>query len=251
MVDTTPRDDGPGPAALVTGASSGIGLAVARRLLAGGWRVTGVDRAASAIADATGYRHLRADLCEPPDLAAVEAAAAQGRWAGFVHAAGVMRDDADPDTRAAAGAALWQLHVGAAARLGAAIAPRMQDGRGRIVILSSRAAQGRAGRIYYAASKAAVDGLVRSLAAELVFRGVTVNAVAPAATDTPQLRDPGRAGARVAPLPIGRLIEPGEVAATVAFLLAPEAGAITGQTLIQCGGASLAPAPPRPAPETS
>ena len=69
--------------------------------------------------------------------------------------------------------------------------------------------------------------------------GITVNVVAPAATDTPQLRDPARADAPVRPLPFGRVIRPEEVAATVAFLTSVDAGAITGQTITQCGGASL------------
>jgi NAD(P)-dependent dehydrogenase (short-subunit alcohol dehydrogenase family) len=116
----------------------------------------------------------------------------------------------------------------------------MPEGLARIILVSSRAAQGRAGRGYYAASKAALDGLARSLALEHVSRGITINVVAPAATDTPQLRDPARSSASVRPLPIGRVIGPGEVAATIAFLASTEAGAITGQTIYQCGGASLA-----------
>ncbi len=81
--------------------------------------------------------------------------------------------------------------------------------------------------------------MARSWAAELAGRGITVNVVAPAATETPMLTDPQRAG--VAPVlpPIGRYIRPEEVAAAVAFLLSREADAITGQTLTICGGASL------------
>ena len=80
---------------------------------------------------------------------------------------------------------------------------------------------------------------VRSIAAELAPRGITVNIVAPGATDTPMLRDPKRASVAPKLPPIGRMIQPEEVAATVAFLLSPMAGAITGQTIIICGGASL------------
>ena len=226
--------------ALVTGSASGIGRAVAARLLADGWRVTGVDRDPTPSSAQPDFTALTADLADGQALEELAERLRPGPWQAFVHAAGVMRDDADPVTRRCRGANLWTLHVGAAARLAAAVAPHMPAGAGRIVFLSSRAAAGRAGRSLYAASKAALDGLARSLAADLVRRGITVNVVAPAATDTPQLRDPARTASPVRVPPLGRLIAPQEVAATVAFLLGPEAGAITGQTIVQCGGASLA-----------
>ena len=226
--------------ALVTGSASGIGRAIAERLLAGGWRVTGVDRTLAPLPAPSGFAALTADLADGQALDDLIGRLGPGPWRAFVHTAGVMRDDADPATRRCQGTNLWMLHVGAAARLATALVPHMPDGAGRVVFLSSRAAAGRAGRSLYAASKAALDGLARSLAADLVRRGITVNVVAPAATDTPQLRDPARAASPVRMPPLGRLIAPQEVAATVAFLLGPDAGAITGQTIVQCGGASLA-----------
>ncbi|MDN2566531.1 SDR family oxidoreductase [Aquibium sp. A9E412] len=240
----TGRPEAPAATAVVTGASSGIGRAVAERLVATGWRVVGLDRAAGALPQTAVYQHRIVDLADVAQAEDAAAALAGGGCTALVHAAGIMRDDADAATRRTAGAALWQLHVGAAAALAAGLAPGMPDGRGRIVFLSSRAADGRAGRALYAASKSALAGLARSLAAGLVRRGITVNVVAPAAVDTPQLRDPARAAAAVRLPPLGRLIAPSEVAATVAFLLEPEAGAITGQTVYQCGGASLAGALP-------
>jgi NAD(P)-dependent dehydrogenase (short-subunit alcohol dehydrogenase family) len=136
------------------------------------------------------------------------------------------------------GESLWRLHVEAAFQIANALAPRMPDG-GRIVLLGSRASTGRAGGSQYAASKGALPAMARSWAAELVARRITVNVVAPAATDTPMLRDPARAGTQPKLPPIGRLIDPAEVAALITFLLGCHGGAITGQQIMVCGGASL------------
>jgi NAD(P)-dependent dehydrogenase (short-subunit alcohol dehydrogenase family) len=82
-------------------------------------------------------------------------------------------------------------------------------------------------------------GLARSWAIELAPRGVTVNVVAPGATDTPMLRDPQRARLQPKLPPIGRFVKPEEVAALTAFLLSDAAASITGQRIFVCGGASL------------
>jgi NAD(P)-dependent dehydrogenase (short-subunit alcohol dehydrogenase family) len=123
-------------------------------------------------------------------------------------------------------------------RLANLFAPRLPEG-GRIVFIGSRTASGAPGRGQYAATKAALVAMARSWAAELAARGITVNVVAPAATETPMLNDPARGNVAPKLPPIGRFIRPEEVAATVAFLLSPEAGAITGQQLVICGGSSL------------
>ncbi|MGM0743406.1 MAG: SDR family NAD(P)-dependent oxidoreductase [Pseudomonadota bacterium] len=238
------------PIAVVSGVASGIGQAVAQRFLSDGWRVVGLDRDLPPEDTLAPCKMFQADLAESEGIAKAEAALAKIAPVAFVHAAGIMRAD-NAETDADAGRALWTLHVAAANRLARSLMPRMPNGRGRVVLLSSRAAQGRAGRGYYAASKAALDGLARSLAAEHVARGLTVNVVAPAATDTPQLRDPARADAPPRALPIGRFIRPDEVAATVAFLASDAAGAITGQTIYQCGGASLAAALDQPPAKTA
>ncbi|MCB9959032.1 MAG: SDR family oxidoreductase [Rhodospirillaceae bacterium] len=230
--------------AVVTGTSSGIGRAVAVRLLGHGWQVTGLDRVPGPLAGRSGFTEILADLADRVELEVAAARLEDKTCHALVHAAGLMRDDRDEDTQRCHGANLWALHVAAAARLATAVLVHMPVGRGRIVFLSSRAAQGRAGRGYYAASKAALDGLARSLAAEHVGRGITVNVLAPGATDTPQLSDPARAASPVRLPPLGRLIAAEEVAATVAFLVGADAGAITGQTIVQCAGASLAGAWP-------
>lgn len=221
--------------ALVTGASSGIGAAIAARLLAEGWRVTGLDLSPAPRA-AEGYAHRRLDLADAARLRA--ALADLDDVAALVHAAGVLRTAPLGALDAAAGAAMWRLHVEAAAVLADALAPRLPAG-GRIVLIGSRTAAGAAGRSQYAASKAALVGLARSWAAELAPRGITVNVIAPAATDTPMLADPARAATPPRLPPIGRFIRPEEVAALAAFLLSAEAGAITGQHILVCGGASL------------
>ncbi|MFH6786993.1 MULTISPECIES: SDR family NAD(P)-dependent oxidoreductase [Methylobacterium] len=225
--------------ALVTGASSGIGAAIVARLLGQGWQVTGVSRGAGGPAHPR-YRHLPLDLS---DLDAIAPAIGALRVDALVHAAGLLRvgrlgETAPEDGAAGDSAAMWRLHVEAAARLADLLVPRMEAG-GRVVLIGSRTATGAAGRGAYAASKAALIGLARSWAAELMPRGITVNVVAPAATETPMLTDPSRTGVTPKLPPLGRFIRPEEVAAAVAYFLSPDAGVVTGQNLVICGGSSL------------
>ena len=223
--------------AVVTGSSSGIGRAVAQRLLADGWRVTGLDLAQAVITHAQ-FQSLSVDLTE---AAAVDAAThGLGTVQALVHAAGVLRVGRLGQGAAADAQLMWQLHVAAATTLAAALVPAMAEARqGRVVLIGSRVAQGKAGRGQYAATKAALVALARSWAAEVVAQGVTVNVVSPAATETPMLADPSRAASTPVLPPLGRLIQPAEVAALTAFLLGPAAAAITGQDIAICGGSSL------------
>ncbi|MCR0983239.1 SDR family NAD(P)-dependent oxidoreductase [Roseomonas populi] len=220
--------------AIVTGVSSGIGAAIAARLLREGWQVTGISRSAPGVTD-PGFTHRAADLSDPAGLeAALDGLAPQA----LVHAAGLLRTNPLGALKPEDGQAMWRLHVEATERLANRLLPAMPDG-GRMVLIGSRTATGAPGRSQYAASKAAMLALARSWAAELAPRGITVNVVAPAATETPMLRDPARAGVPPRVPPIGRFIRPEEVAALVAFLLSEEAGAITGQGITVCGGSSL------------
>lgn len=218
--------------ALVTGASSGIGAAIAARLAADGWQVTGLCRSAPM----AGVRHVPVDLADR--AATRQVLAGLGSFEAVIHAAGLLRvgrhDAMDLDD----GSAMWRLHVEVAAELIAALASAMPDD-GRIILIGSRVAQGAAGRSLYAASKAALVGLARSVAAELAPRRITVNVVAPAATETPMLRDPARKSEPPKTPPMGRLIQPEEVAGTVAFLMSDAARSITGQQIVICGGGSL------------
>jgi NAD(P)-dependent dehydrogenase (short-subunit alcohol dehydrogenase family) len=220
--------------AIVTGSSSGIGAAITERLLRDGWRVTGLSRADPGRME-QGYRHLSVDLMDSAALApALRDVAADA----LVHAAGLMRAAPLGELDTEVGRSLWRLHVDAANDLANLLVPRMPDG-GRVVLIGRRGAMGLPGRSQYGATKAALVAMARAWAKELAPRRITVNVVAPAATDTPMLRDPARAGSPPALPPIGRLVTPEEVAAMSAFLLGPEAGAITGQQILVCGGASL------------
>jgi 3-oxoacyl-[acyl-carrier protein] reductase len=222
--------------AVVTGVSSGIGAAIAARLLREGWTVTGLSRTEPAPPHAPGFVHRTVDLL---DAAQLPQALEGLRPTALVHAAGLMRGGTLGALDAEAGRALWRLHVEAAFLLADALVPWMPDGAGRVVLVGSRTASGAAGRSQYAATKAALVAMARSWALELAPRGITVNVVAPAATDTPMLRDPARSGTPPRLPPIGRFVTPEEVAAAAAFLLGPEAGAITGQQIVICGGSSL------------
>lgn len=232
------------PHCLVTGAASGIGRALAQRLLAYGWQVTGVDRTATTAHEfGLGYIGHTCDLADVDALAILAERLAVNPFTAIVHGAGIVRTGGIIDTDANDAALLWRIHVDAPAALMKTLAANLPDQSGRIVLVSSRSVLGRPGRAAYSASKAAQIGLARSWAAELIGRGVTVNVVAPGAVDTPMLNDPLRGAPARVTVPLGRLIRADEVAATIAFLIGPDAGAITGQTLYVCGGASLDTAP--------
>lgn len=117
-------------------------------------------------------------------------------------------------------------------------------GFGRIVLIGSRAALGKSGRLFYGASKAAVAGMARTMALELARHGVTVNVVAPGPIDTDMFRQdqppgsPNRARIEQA-IPLGRIGTPAEIAAAVGYFLDDDAGFVTGQTLNICGGLTV------------
>jgi NAD(P)-dependent dehydrogenase (short-subunit alcohol dehydrogenase family) len=220
--------------AIVTGCSSGIGRAIAERLLAEGWTVTGLSRSESSLGP--GFRWLPADLSDPASVA--ETAAGIDPADALVHAAGYQRTallgELDPEALAG----MFAVHVGAASALANEVVPRMPDG-GRVLLIGSRTSTGAAGKSQYAATKAALMGMGRTWAQELAPRGITVNVLSPGPTDTPMLADPGRAATPPKLPALGQLVDPEDVAALAGFLLGPHGKSITGQNYVICGGASL------------
>lgn len=221
--------------ALITGVSSGIGAAIADKLLEEGWRVTGLSRTlvkrdsdafVSLSVDLFNTAALKGALVSVPPVDAV------------IHAAGMMKAAPLGDLDEETSEKLWQLHIRVAEVLANQLAPQLPTG-GRIVLIGSRTSTGAAGRSQYVSTKSAMKGMVRSWAAELALRGITANIVAPGATATPMLSQPGRESSPPKMPPIGRYIQPEEVAALVGYLLSPAADAITGQELVICGGGSL------------
>jgi 3-oxoacyl-[acyl-carrier protein] reductase len=221
---------------VVSGASSGIGLAIAQHLLSLGWRVLGLDIAPPALAHSE-YQHQILDLT---DRATVEPLLQSVDAQAFVHAAGILRVGKLGQLDVPGGEQMWQLHVQAAAVMVNALMPRMLNQQfGRLVFIGSRVSQGFPGRGQYAATKSALVAMAKSWAAEVAPMGITVNVVSPAATETSMLSDPRRAGSQPRLPPIGRLIQPQEIADLVAYLLSPSGSAITGQEITICGGSSL------------
>lgn len=221
--------------ALITGVSSGIGAATADKLLEEGWRVTGLSRTLVK-RDSDAFVSLSVDLF---DTAALKRALVSlPPVDAVIHAAGMMKAAPLGDLDEETSKKLWQLHIRVAEVLANQLAPQLPTG-GRIVLIGSRTSTGAAGRSQYVSTKSAMKGMVRSWAAELASRGITANIVAPGATATPMLSQPGRESSPPKMPPIGRYIQPEEVAALVGYLLSPAADAITGQELVICGGGSL------------
>ncbi len=234
-MDSTAAQTTHSKCALVTGASSGIGAAIVDKLLLEGWQVIGLSRSRPDI-DHPGFQHLPLDLADAQALA--DALIKLPPVNAIVHAAGKLRVGEIGALNLADGQDMWRLHVEVATQLVNNLVPKMASG-GRVVFIGSRTARGSAGRGQYAASKAAMVGLARSFAIELAPSGITVNVIAPGATDTPMLKDPARASVKPKLPPLGRLIQPGEIADLTAYLLSDSAASITGQEIIVCGGASL------------
>ena len=234
--------------ALVTGATRGIGRAIAQTLADAGYTVVGTatsDAGAQAISEALaahGGRGIRLDVTDGAALdAAVDAIVkAEGGLQVLVNNAGITRDTLAMRMKDEDWDAVTDTNLKAVFRACRAVMRTMMKQRyGRIInITSVVGASGNAGQANYAAAKAGVAGMTRALARELGSRNITVNCVAPGfiATDMTAELPEAQKAALLQAVPLGRLGTPEEIAHAVAFLASPLAGYVTGAELHVNGG---------------
>ena len=241
-----------GQVALVTGASRGIGRAIAAELGARGATVVGTSTSEAGAAGVTedlsgasAQRKGKGILLDVRDASACEAAidAIQKEFGSLtilVNNAGITQDTLAMRMKDEDWSAVIDTNLSAVFRLSRGVLRGMIKARaGRIVSITSVVGSaGNAGQANYAAAKAGVAGLTRALAKEVGSRGITVNCVAPGFIDTDMTKalSAAQVDALTAQIPLARLGKPEDIAAAVAFLVSPHAGYITGTTLHVNGG---------------
>lgn len=230
---------------LITGASRGIGRAIAKRLIADGMHVINFDK----IAPKESFTHenfYEVDVSNETVLrSALIEATLKHPITRLVNNAGIVRPATIEQTSTEDFYAVMNVNVAAAIICVQELLPAMKAAHfGRIVNISSRAALGKEERIAYATSKAGLLGLTRTLALELAADGITVNAIGPGpiATELFQSANPPSAPATqriLDSVPLGRIGQPEEVAHIAASLLDQRAGFTTGQVVYVCGGMTV------------
>lgn len=226
---------------LVTGASRGIGKAIAERCVDDGLEVIGLSTSAK---DDLPWRHYGVDLAGEDAKAQLAEIIDKHRPCRFVGNAGVLINGRLEDVDAADFDRLMRVNLLSLMETANLMLPVWKDERfGRVVLIGSRAALGKENRVLYGASKAAVTGLGRTLALELAAHQVSVNVIAPGpiATDLFEHGQPIGSPARIkieASIPLGRVGKPEDIAQATSFLLGDKSGFITGQCLNVCGGLS-------------
>ncbi len=233
--------------ALVTGASRGIGRAIAARLLADGWAVINLDNAPPEIEPDLGDRWIEVDLQSVEATKnALRDVLLDGPVSALVNNAAIGRMSAIDDTSVKDFDASVAVNMRAPMLCAQAVIPGMKAGGfGRIVNIASRAHLGKALRTSYAATKGAMVSMTKVWALELAPHGISVNAIAPGPIRTELFEranppDNPRTRQIIDAIPVGRLGEPEDVANTVSFFLDNRAGFVTGQVLYVCGGITLA-----------
>lgn len=230
---------------LVTGASKGIGRAICERLVADGYRVTGVARTRPAeLPQGMAFHSL--DLADNQAVAQFLAEQLQEQsFYGLVNNVGLVHSGALETVNSQDLYQAVQLNIEVAIRFTQALAPAMKaQKQGRVLNIASRAALGKQDRTIYSMTKAGMIGMTRTWALELARHGVTVNAIAPGPIETEFFAQVNQAGdertqALLAGIPLGRMGRPEEVAHAVAYFLDERCGFVTGQTHFVCGGITI------------